>query len=217
MPRISLIHATPLAIEPVNSAFAEQWPDAEVYNLLDDSLAPDLTKSGRINVAITERFKNLAHYSKEAGADAILFTCSAFGPAIEQAAKIVTPLITLKPNEAMFREAIFAYQRIGMIATFQPSVPSMQKEFEQMVEDAGQSVKLEVVLAEGAMEQLAQGNVEKHNDLIKEAAKKLMHCDAIMLAQFSMAKASFGISEIYEGPVLTSPSSAITALKEALN
>lgn len=217
MPRISLIHATPLAIEPVNSAFAEQWPDAEVYNLLDDSLAPDLTKSGRINVAITERFKNLAHYSKETGADAILFTCSAFGPAIEQAAKIVTPLITLKPNEAMFREAIFAYQRIGMIATFQPSVPSMQKEFEQMVEDAGRSVKLEVVLAEGAMEQLAQGNVEKHNDLIKEAAKKLMHCDAIMLAQFSMAKASFGISEIYEGPVLTSPSSAITALKEALN
>ena len=43
-PRIALIHATPVAIQPVNDAFKCLWPAAEVYNLLDDSLAPDLEK-----------------------------------------------------------------------------------------------------------------------------------------------------------------------------
>jgi len=216
MPRISLIHATPLAVEPVNTAFTEQWPEADVFNLLEDSLAPDLAKSGKLTAEMIERFERLATYSKDTGADAILFTCSAFGPAIEMAANSVAPLTTLKPNEAMFREAINSFQRVGMIATFQPSIPSMQAEFEQMARDTGRTVLLESIFAEGAMELLAQGGIDQHNRIIKEKAKQLTHCDAIMLAQFSMAKARIDIEDIYKCPVLTSPSSAITALKKAL-
>ena len=45
MPRIGLIHATPLAIAPAASAFAEHWPEAEVVNLLDESLQSDAADS----------------------------------------------------------------------------------------------------------------------------------------------------------------------------
>ncbi len=217
MPRISLIHATPLSVEPVNSAFSEQWPDAEVYNLLEDSLAPDIAKAGHLTPSMHDRFVRLAVYAKDTGANAILFTCSAFGPAIEDAAQAVSPLVTLKPNEAMFNEALKSYQRIGMVATFEPSLAPMKIEFEKMAQEIGSSATLETAHAEGAMEILACGDTGKHNALIAEAAIKLADCDAIMLAQFSMAKARDVILKNYDRPVLTSPTSAITALKAALN
>ena len=40
-PRIGLIHATSVAVEPIRASFAAAWPDAELANLLDDSLTPN--------------------------------------------------------------------------------------------------------------------------------------------------------------------------------
>src|SRR4051794_34838959 len=38
-PRVALIHATPLAVEPIQAAFVRHWPAAVRMNLLDDSLS----------------------------------------------------------------------------------------------------------------------------------------------------------------------------------
>ena len=81
--RIALIHATPVAIQPIMQAFEAGWPEAEVYNLLEDSLAPDLERAGGLGEAMVTRFRTLARYATDCGADGILFTCSAFGEAIE--------------------------------------------------------------------------------------------------------------------------------------
>ncbi|MEK9722379.1 MAG: hypothetical protein VW405_02690 [Rhodospirillaceae bacterium] len=98
MTRIALIHATPVAIPPVADAFARLWPDAEVCNLLEDSLSADLQRAGELDDAMTERFRRLARYVADCGADGILFTCSAFGVPIEAAARDLAPMTVLKPN-----------------------------------------------------------------------------------------------------------------------
>src|SRR5690606_28344591 len=97
-PRIALIHATPLAIEPIGAAFSRLWPEARTTNLLDDSLSADLAAEGRLTDHMIGRFLTLARYVHGCGADAILFTCSAFGPAIEATAAAMT-IPVLKPNE----------------------------------------------------------------------------------------------------------------------
>lgn len=216
-PRIALIHATPLAVEPVAEAFRRLWPAAEIRNLLDDSLAPDLQRAGRLDDAMTERFRRLAGYVRDCGADAILFTCSAFGPAIEAAARDQAPRPVLKPNQAMFAEALSLGPRIGMVATFQPSVPSMQAEFAAMAAAAGSAAVLETVCVPEAMPALQAGDAERHDRLVVEAAAGLAHCDAVMLAQFSMARARQGVADRIGRPVLTSPDSAVTLLRRRLN
>jgi hypothetical protein len=75
-PRIALIHAMQLAIEPVCDAFRQLWPQARVTNLLEDSLAPDLAAAGSITPAIVGRFVDLSQYAERCGANAILFTPS---------------------------------------------------------------------------------------------------------------------------------------------
>src|SRR5689334_11615952 len=104
-PRIALIHATPVAIEPIVAAFKRLWPAAQTTNLLDDSLSADLAAEGRLTQRMIERFVTLARYTRACGADAILFTCSAFGPAID-AARGALDVPVLKPNEAMLDEAL---------------------------------------------------------------------------------------------------------------
>lgn len=212
--RVALIHATPLAVAPINEAFARLWPSALVTNLLDDSLSADLARAGQLDDAMIQRFETLGDYVASTGARAILFTCSAFGPAIEAVAQRLAPMPVLKPNEAMFAEAIAAGGAAALVATFPPSLPSMTAEFEAMAAAADVAAPLTTVCAEGAMEALAAGDGEEHDARIGDAARKVDTCDVIMLAQFSMARAK-GAAEAAAGTkrILTSPDSAVRRLQ----
>jgi len=216
MTRIALIHATPAAVDPINAAFARDWPEPDLVNLLDDSLSRDRALTPELTDAIYGRFDALGAYSMTIGADGILFTCSAFGPAIERVARAV-PVPVLKPNEAMFAEALAIGGKIGMLATFEPSIPSMAAEFEADAAQAGAKVTLESVFVPGAMAALLAGKRDHHDALVAQAAGALAHCNAIMLAQFSMAPAAARLSErLPSMPVLTSPGAAVAAMKKQI-
>ena len=214
-PRIALIHATPLAIEPIVNAFRRLWPQARTTNLLEDSLAPDLAADGRLTERMIERFLTLTHYVHGCGADAILFTCSAFGPAIEACAKAV-PIPVLKPNEAMLDEALAAGSRIGLVATFGPSIPALNTELEDMARTRGQTVTVSTRTVAPALAALQEGDAETHDRLIAEAAAELLPCDALVLGQFSMASAARLIPARPGCKILTSPDSAVVRLKQVL-
>jgi len=218
-PRIALIHATALAMAPIESAFARHWPQARRMNLLDDSLSVDLAEQGELTPAMVQRFVDLAGYAKRTGCDGILFTCSAFGPAIETAGAAVG-LPTLKPNEAMFEMALANRQvsgtRMGLIATFEASLPSMSAELLEMARQRGLRIDLRTRFVPGAMQDLAQGDVLQHHQKIAVAACSLPPCDVIMLAQFSMAAAQPVVQAELSSPVLSSPECAVLALKKRM-
>src|SRR5262249_13704017 len=148
--RIALIHALKHSISPIEAAFAKLWPEAELMNLLDDSLSADLARDGRLTEGMTDRFLALGNYVAWTGADAILFTCSAFGPCIEAVARAHKPMPVLKPNEAMIEQAVKRGRRIGLLSTFPPTLASMPSEFPA-------SLELVPKLAEGALAALDRG------------------------------------------------------------
>src|SRR5882724_3650000 len=193
--RITLIHALKHSIAPIETSFAKLWPKARLMNLLDDSLSADLARDGSLSDAMPERFLALGRYAAGTGSDAILFTCSAFGPCIEAVARAHAPMPVLKPNEAMIEQAVAQARTIGLLSTFPPTLASMPQEFPA-------SVKIVPKLAEGA--------------LVAEASKDLADCDLIALAQYSMAPAAALVAEASGRPVLTTPDSAVLKLKQLL-
>lgn len=213
--RIALIHAVQVAIQPVEAAFVKLWPEAERINFLDDSLSPDRERDGRLTESMTKRIRALADYAFDAGADGVLYTCSAFGPAID-AAKRVHAAPILKPNEAMFEEALARGTRIGMLATFEPSVASMQAEFEAAASARGLRVELQTICIPEAMTALKGGDAAEHNRLLADAALRLTGCDALMLAHFSTSRAAAAVAANVECAVLTSPGSAVLRLRRTL-
>jgi Asp/Glu/hydantoin racemase len=162
-----------------------------------------------------ERFVTLARYARSCGADAILFTCSAFGPAIE-AAQAALAIPVLKPNEAMFDEALAAGKRIGLLATFAPSIPALKAELEQMARKRKLELEIKTHTIPSALSALHAGQGEEHDRLIAQAADLLGLCDALILGQFSMASAAAMIPERPGRRVLTSPTSAVMQLKRVL-
>ena len=215
-PRICLIHAVRVAIDPVAEAFARLWPGAQLMNLLDDSLSVDHQRDGVLTAAMTARFEALGNYARTTGVDGILFTCSAFGPAIESVQRLLAPLPVFKPNEAMFVEAFGAGARLGLLASFTPSIAPMAQEFAAMAAARNSSAVLHTACAPDAMPALNRGDGAAHDAMLATEALKLKHCDAIMLAQFSTARARAAVERTTGKPVLTSPDAAVRAMKAAL-
>ena len=214
-PRIALIHATAVAIDPICDTFKRLWPQARVSNLLDDSLSRDLAAAGSLGDEMIERFCTLARYTASSGADAILFTCSAFGPAIEAARKAVS-IPVLKPNEAMMEEALTTGPRITLLATFEPSLPAMRAELEQLAAARNTRVEINTRALPAALKALESGDSSGHDAQIAVAADDFNECDALLLCQFSMASAAERIPARRGRSVFTSPYSAVARLKQLL-
>ena len=207
--RIALIHALAHSIAPVNAEFERQWPQALRMNLLDDSLSADLARApGGLDALMTARFEALADYALRSGAHGILFTCSAFGPCIEAVARRLAPLPVLKPNEAMIAAALAHGGRIGLVASFAPTLASMPDEFPP-------GTALVSALATGALEALDRGDVETHDERAADAAAALVErgCEVIALAQFSLARAQARVAARTGLPVLTTVDSAVRELR----
>ena len=208
--RIALIHALAHSIAPVNAELDRVWPGCARMNLLDDSLSADLAAGGGgLDEAMTARFLALAGYAIGTGADGILFTCSAFGPCIDAVARRWPAVPVLKPNEAMIADAVRISRRIGLVASFAPTLASMPAEFPA-------SVTVVPVLAEGALDALNRGDGAEHDRLAAEAARRAADdgCDAVALAHFSLGRAAPAVERAVRVPVLTTVGSAVRLLRE---
>lgn len=214
--RIALVHAVVVAMQPVADAFQQLWPAADCVNILDDSLSRDRERSADLTPDLYQRFDALADYADKIGADGLLFTCSAFGEAIERTARRAA-FPVLKPNEAMYEAALACGRRIGMLATFAPAVAGMVQEFDQLAKSHEVAVELRTICVPEAMAALRNEDAVTHNALLADAASQLVDVDAIMLAHFSTARAEQAVAARVNVPVLTSPGAAVTKLKARLH
>ena len=219
--RVMLIHALAESLEPIHKAFSTHWPEAETYDLLDSSLSADhAANQGVLDSRMFERFQILGRYAAAAshsGGDThgILFTCSAFGPAIDTV-KRELKIPVLKPNEAAFAEAVKTGRHIGLLVTFEPSLPSLSAELRAMAGQEGIPLELEARVVPHALAALHQGKPLEHDNLIARAAAELPPMDALVLGQFSMARSAQAVCLRVKTPVITTPESSVLELRRLL-
>ena len=214
-PRIALIHALPESVAPIAQAFASDWPQANTFNLLDDSLSRDVARDGAITHEMTQRFVTLTRYAVSTGARAVQFTCSAFNECIE-AAHSTVDVPVLKPDEAMIDNAFTYGPRLGVVVTFRPSIDSITAQIDARAVAMGVLPQVDIRLAEGALEALRAGDPDDHDRRIAAAVADLKPCDVVMLGQYSMARAAPKVKTPGNVPLLTSPHAAVVRLRELL-
>jgi hypothetical protein len=102
--------------------------------------------------------------------------------------------------------------RIGLLATFAPTLSSMPPEFAALAPEA----TLVPTLAGGALAALNAGDGAGHDADAARAAASLADCDVIALAQFSLSRAADAVAAATGKPVLTTPDSAVRKLRHLL-
>jgi Asp/Glu/hydantoin racemase len=212
-PHIFLFSVHKDAMDAAVRAFACHWPDARVSNLLDDSLFAWVREAGGVVPEMYDVFRNLTRHMIERGADGILFTCSAFRQVIDACIdEFDVPI--LKPNDAMIEKALAAGSRIAVMATVGPTIPSISVEIEEIAAARGHRVELVAYVVDHAFDALARGDTATHDRLVAERAREVRHCDAIVLAQFTLSRAVPAVQAVNETPVYESPGAAVARMRE---
>jgi len=215
--RLGLIH-TSATLVPVFAALCkEKLPNAEVFNIVDDSLVKGIREAGSITPQISERVANYIKSAAAAGAAQILVTCSSIGPAVEAGAKLVS-VPTLRVDQPMADKAVATGKKIGVIATLQTTLEPTADLISRRAALAGKQIELTSRLCEGAFEALMSGDAATHDAKVAAALKELSkQVDVIVLAQASMARV---VDTLAPGdkrvPILASPGIAVDYLATVL-
>ena len=215
--RLGLIH-TSATLVPVFAALCkEKLPNAEVFNIVDDSLVKGIREAGSITPQISERVANYIKSAAASGAAQILVTCSSIGPAVEAGAKLVS-VPTLRVDQPMADKAVATGKKIGVIATLQTTLEPTADLISRRAALAGKQIELTSRLCEGAFEALMSGDAATHDAKVAAALKELSkQVDVIVLAQASMARV---VDTLAPGdkrvPILASPGIAVDYLATVL-
>ncbi len=215
-PNIVLFSVHKDAMDAAVRAFAADWPEARISNLLDDGLFAWVRETGGVVPEMYDVFRTLTRYILSRRADGILFTCSAFREVIDTCiAEFDVPI--LKPNDAMIEQALATGSRIAVIATVGPTIPSISAEILEMAAARGQKVELVPYMVDGAFDALASGDAVKHDALVAARAREIRDCDVIVLAQFTLSRAVPAVAAVSKLPIFNSPGAAVAKLRDMID
>jgi Asp/Glu/hydantoin racemase len=213
--RIFLVHPTPLALPPVDEAFKTLWPDAQVLNLLDESLYADVGANGELTPALYARVANLFRHCETSGADGIVFSGSTFGPAVEEGRKdIKVPVLRIE--EAMMDEAVARGGSILVLSTQKRAMPVVRGTLDASAKRAGKTPTIKDIWVAGARDALNAGDSDKHDRLIAEQAAAAGDFDTIVLSMISMAPACAKMPPALAQKTLTSGEAAVARMRKLL-
>ncbi|GHI94394.1 Asp/Glu racemase [Streptomyces olivaceus] len=216
-PLVAMIHAVPAAHRTAEEAFAREFPQAAVWNVLDDRLLDDARDAGAVTGALRRRMLRLIGHVMDGGARALLLTCSSYGEVVDTA-RTLWGVPVLKSDEAMFRAALAGpYRRIAVVASTPPAVPAAVAQLEALVPVVRPDRALGIVTAlseEAAATDHPEAAARHLADALHSAGGA--GADAVLLAQYSLTPARDALAGLLGVPVLDGAGAAARELRALL-
>lgn len=211
MKKIGIIHTTPATIASLQALVKEKISDAEVINILDDSILGDM-RDGRNVEFVRKRWISYAEVLEQLGADVVLSACSTVGAFAEEADRLLKVKVC-RIDDGMCELAVKRGGVISVFATLQSTLEPTVDLIERKAKASSKAPVINTVLVEGAYAALMNGQKDVHDAKIRKAvAAYAEQSDVIALAQASMASAVNAADE----KILTSPRLGIEKLKALL-
>jgi Asp/Glu/hydantoin racemase len=216
--KIAFIHTSPAAIGPLMQFYGEAAPDLEITNLLDDGLLR-LLAAKKIPTAQARLADMIGAASETYEAELAMITCSSVSKEMAEALDAEFALPVLKIDYPMARQAVRAGRRIGVAATFAPTLVPTSKLLHEAAAEANTEIEIIEEVSPDAYTALLANDTATHDTLLLEAVKRLEQKDVavIVLAQVSMARILPKLDGHIHVPVLSSLHTSLDAIRDALN
>ena len=186
--------------------------------MVDESLIQDTVKAGHLRKASVRRLIDQIASAEEAGANAVLVTCSSIGPGVTLAQQLFDIPI-LRIDDAMAESAVKQARTIGVMATLRTTLNPTTALLREKAAKAGREVELVECLCEDAFPAVLAGDTATHDRIVAQAlVEDLKGVDVVVLAQASMARVLTTLAaDVVHAPVLSSPELAVLSARQALD
>lgn len=215
--KVAFIHTSPAAIEPLMRFYTEFAPQLEITNLLDDGILRLLSADAQTTAQ--ERLADMIKAAVQTyQVELAMVTCSSVARETVARLNDFFDLPILKIDYPMARRAVKAGRKIGVAATFPPTIVPTSKLLAEAAAEAETELELVCEVAPAAYEALLAGDTAKHDELLLALIKHLeeQQVAAIVLAQVSMARILPRLKNGVGIPVLSSLPTSLQAINDAL-
>ena len=214
--KVVAIYTGAALVQPGREAMAELLPGVNVVSVLDDSLIAEVIENGHMTKAVIRRLYGYVEAAQAQGASVVLETCSSVGEAVPLLQSCFdVPIVRI--DRPMIEAAVAQHLRIGVMATLATTLEPTMRQVQAVAAENHRDVAVVSGLSDGAFQALTAGDGATHDELLLEMAKEISdQCDAIVLAQGSMARMEETLSEVTGKPVYSSLRRGIEALRPYL-
>lgn len=215
MARLAFIHTVPLLVERFRDLARRELDDWTSYAVVDESLLLDTIAGGEVSPKTIQRLAGYVFAAADAGADAVVVTCSTLGSAAD-AIRAVSPVPLFRIDRGMADAAVRQARRIGVLATLPTTLGPTAALLRQAAAEADARCEISELLCEGAFARLRAGDRPAHDAAVRAGFSALAEgVDIIVLAQASMADA-IGGGGAFPVPFLTSPDIGMASIAKQL-
>lgn len=213
---LALIHTVAGLVPVFEELAARHLPGWAPFNIVDESLLRNTIREGSLSPLTMRRLATYVWSAVDAGAQAILVTCSSLGPAVD-AALPLCPVPLFRVDDGMALAALEQGERIGVLATLPTTLAPTTALIERHAARLGRTASIASRLCDGAFAKLAAGDRAGHDALVRAQLDALAaEVDVIVLAQASMARVLEEAGAAPPIPVLASPELGVKHLARAL-
>src|SRR5918998_4470975 len=169
---VAFIHTSPAAVGPLMQFYAAAAPELEVTNLLDDGLLR-LLAAGRAG-DVRRRLEGMLRSAAETYAPELsMVTCSSVSKETVDALARDFDFPVLKIDYPMARRAVRAGRRIGVAATFPPTLAPTSRLLREAAAEAGTEIEIIEEVAAEAYKALLANDTATHDGLLSTAVENL--------------------------------------------
>jgi hypothetical protein len=215
-PLVALISATPIAIPPAVDGMRDEFPQALVWNILDDRLLVEANRHGGLTPDLHGRMARLIEHAKAEGARGILLTCSMYGPVAHDASDAAVPV--LASDDAAFAAVIGSgFRSVLILSSLEPALADARSRFQEAARAAGADIRVIGVVPDGALAAATAGDTAALVESLAAAGKPFVgEVDAVLLAQYSLSPVAEELTAALGVPVFSGPKSAAALLRSRL-
>ena len=213
--RVALVSSTRAVFGPMEAAFRDVFPEAQILHLLDETLIEDFQREGGLSAHSRRKALQMALIAQEAGADGILVTCSTLSPSVDDFRPFLgIPIV--KIDEPVIEEVVQKAEKIGLVATAETVLKSVEPLVTKKARDLGRKISVRPFI-KGDVWPLLQKDPEGFYRAIAEAATEAAKdCQAVILTQVSIAPGRDYMEEKLRKRVYASPPYAVQAIRKIL-
>lgn len=215
--QLALVHTVPGLISTFETLAKQHLDGWKTFNIVDESLLRNSIRDGSLGQTTMRRLAGYVMSAVDAGADAVLVTCSSVGPAVD-ATKPFCPVPLVRVDEGMADKASDIGDRIGVLATLKTTLEPTQELIERLARAKGKAPRIQAQVCDGAFDLLSKGDRAGHDRAVAEGLMALAaESDVVVLAQASMARVLEGEDAVRPAvPVLSSPELGVLRLRNYL-